>query len=411
METHSHSENAFIDALQQREQELTRARDAAEQANRAKSDFLSRMSHDIRTPLNGILGMTRIAQEHLDDPAVVADALEKIAAAGRQLQLLISDVLDMSRLENGQVEILHEPFNLCDLLTQDGAVLHMQMADKQQQVFTHFNQIHTNVISSPLHIQRIITNISGNAVKYTPVGGTIHYSLDEFPIDENHALYRFTIQDSGIGISKEFLPHMFEPFSQEQFNARTHYQGTGLGLSITKELVSQLGGTIQVESEPGQGTTFIVELPLELDLSVQAEKPVHTLPTRLDGLRVLLAEDNELNREIAVYMLTRHGVQVTAVENGKEVLDAFLASGTAGHPLFDVILMDVMMPEMDGLEAARRIRASNHPQAATVPILAQTANAFSADVRAALDAGMNDHLSKPLNEDRLLRALARYQKL
>ena len=400
-----------FDELHKREQKLAEARDAAEQASRAKSDFLSRMSHDIRTPLNGILGMTRIAQEHLDDPTILSDALNKIAAAGGQLQLLISDVLDMSRLESGRVEILHEPFNLCALLARDGSVLHNQMEAKHQDIYTHFNQKHANVIGSPLHVQRIISNVSSNAVKYTPDGGTIRYTLDEIPLDDTHSTYRFTIQDTGIGISEEFLPHLFEPFSQERLTARTHYQGSGLGLAITRELVHQMGGTIQVQSKLNIGTTFIIELPLELDLTAQDTSSAPSETIRLDGMHILLAEDNELNHEIATYLLTRYGAVVSVAENGKQALDAFLASGTDGHPAFDAILMDVMMPEMDGLEATRHIRASGHPQAKTIPIIAQTANAFSEDVRAALAAGMNDHLAKPLDELHLLQTLARYRNL
>ena len=396
--------------LYQREVELTEARDAAERANRAKTNFLSRMSHDIRTPLNGILGMARIAREHPDDPAVVADALSKIEAAGTQLKLLINDVLDMTRLESGRVELLHESFDLCELLQRDGAVLHGQIAAKGLDIRLHYNQTHSALIGSPLHVQRIISNISSNAVKYSRPGGIIEYSLDEEPLDEDHSKFRFTIRDNGIGISPEFLPHLFEPFSQERDSARTEYQGTGLGLAITKELVTQMNGTIQVESTPGVGTTFVVELPLELDKAAGAPVLLAEELPSLEGMNLLLAEDNPLNREIAAYLLTSHGARVTCAADGQEAVEKFLASGTAEVPAFDAILMDVMMPRLDGLAAARAIRASGHPQAKSVPIIAQTANAFSDDVRASLDAGMNGHLAKPLEETPLLQALAKYKK-
>ncbi len=394
--------------LYQREMELTEARNAAVEANRAKTNFLSRMSHDIRTPLNGILGMARIAQEHPDDPAVVADALHKIEAAGTQLKLLINDVLDMTRLESGKVELLHEPFDLCELLQRDGAVLHGQIAEKQLDIRLHYNQTHSALIGSPIHVQRVISNISSNAVKYSRPGGIIEYSLDEEPIDDTHARFRFTIRDHGIGISPEFLPHLFEPFSQERDSARTEYQGTGLGLAITKELVTQMGGTITVESQKDVGSTFVIELPLELDTRIAGYAALPEVPPELNGMRLLLAEDNPLNREIASYLLTTHGGVVTCAADGQEAVDIFLASGQEGHPAFDAILMDVMMPRLDGLAAARAIRASGHPQAKSIPIIAQTANAFSDDVRAALNAGMNDHLAKPLEDLPLLHVLAKY---
>ena len=396
--------------LHQREQSLIEARNSAEAANRAKSTFLSRMSHDIRTPLNGILGMAHIAQEHAADPETVRRTLAKLVAAGEQLETLINDVLDMSRLESGRVELLHQRFDLHELLARNGDTLHAQSDRMQLTRNVHFNNTHNIVYGSPLHIQRVIANISSNAIKYNRVGGTIDYTLDELPQDATHAVYRFTIADTGVGMSEAFLQHMYEPFAQEG-HAADGFKSTGLGLAITKELVDCMGGTITAASKLGQGTTFVIELPLEIDpdAAPQPGEQGETLPD-LHGMRVLLAEDNALNSEIAQYLLHSAGAEVAAVENGQQAVAAFEASGEGDKPAFDAILMDVMMPEMDGLTAARTIRAGSHPQARSIPIIAQTANAFAEDVKQAIDAGMNDHIAKPLDEARLRRVLAKYKK-
>ena len=256
----------------------------------------------------------------------------------------------------------------------------------------------------------MIANISCIAVKYYRVGGTINYTLDELPQDATHAIYRFTIQDTGIGMSEEFQRHIYEPFAQESENARTEFKGTGLGMAITKELVDLMGGTVTVHSKLGEGTTFVVELPFELDLSAPEKQETGKELPSLKGMRLLLAEDNALNAEVASYMLEKAGAAVTLAENGKQAVEQFEAGGRNGAPAFDAILMDVMMPVMDGIAATRAIRASSHPQAKTIPIIAQTANAFAEDVKRALDAGMNNHVSKPLNEGQLVRVLTQYKK-
>ena len=394
--------------LHKREQWLIEARNSAEAANEAKTTFLSRMSHDIRTPLNGILGMAQIAQENADDPAKVRETLAKLANAGAQLQTLINDVLDMSRLESGRVEILHQPFNLYELLARSGEMLRTQSDKMQLTRNVQFNNVHNHVIGSPLHIERVIANISSNAIKYNRVGGSISYTLDELPLDTNHALFRFTVQDTGIGMSEEFQRHLYEPFAQENDAVQTEFKGTGLGMSIAKELVDRMGGTITVHSKLGIGTTFVIELPLELDLTAHEDDVCKPLPS-LQGMHLLLVEDNDLNTEIARYVLEKAGADVTAVANGQQALDVFLASEKNGAPRIDAILMDVMMPVMDGLAATRAIRASSHPRAKTVPIIAQTANAFAEDVKRTLEAGMNDHVSKPLDESQLLHVLAQYK--
>ncbi|WP_455502200.1 ATP-binding protein [Gemmiger sp.] len=396
--------------LHKREQWLIEARNTAEAANEAKSNFLSRMSHDIRTPLNGILGMAQIAQENVDDPAKVREMLDKLTAAGVQLETLINDVLDMSRLESGRVEILHQPFNLYELLARSGDLLRTQSDRMKLTRNVHFNNVHNYVIGGPLHVQRIVANLSSNAVKYNRVGGTINYTLDEIPVDSSHAVFRFTVQDTGIGMSEEFQKHLYEPFAQESDAVRSEFKGTGLGMSIAKELVERMGGTITLHSKLGEGSTFIVELPMELDLTAheapEADKP---LPG-LQGMYLLLAEDNELNAEVARYLLEKAGATVMTAADGKQAVALFEASGQGEAQQFDAILMDVVMPGMDGLAATRAIRASSHPQAKTIPIIAQTANAFAEDVRRTREAGMNDHVSKPLNEAQLIRVLAKYKK-
>lgn len=398
------------DELHRHEQSLIEARNSAEAANRAKSTFLSRMSHDIRTPLNGILGMARIAQEHADDPETVRRTLAKLASAGEQLETLINDVLDMSRLESGRIELLHQRFDLYELLARNGDALQAQSNRMQLTRNVHFNNTHNIVYGSPLHIQRVIANISSNAIKYNRVGGTIDYTLDELPQDATHAVYRFTIKDTGVGMSEEFLQHIYEPFAREG-DAADGFKSTGLGMAITKELVDCMGGTITATSKLGQGTKFVVELPLEIDPDATAQpgEAAETLPD-LHGMRILLAEDNALSSEIAQYLLHGAGAEITAVENGQQAVAAFAASGQGGKPAFDAILMDIMMPEMDGLAAARAIRTGSHPQAQSIPIIAQTANAFAEDVKQAIDAGMNDHVAKPLDEARLRRVLAKYRK-
>lgn len=397
-------------ALHKREKWLVEARNSAEAANKAKSSFLSRMSHDIRSPLNGILGMAKIAYDNAENPEKVRDTMEKLTAAGHQLETLINDVLDISRMESGRMRITHEPFDLYELLARCGDTLHTQAVRMQLTCHVNFNQRHSHVIGSPLHVQRIIANISSNAVKYNRVGGTINYTLDEIPKDENHAVYRFTVQDTGIGMSEEFQRHIYEPFMQEHEALRSELKGTGLGLAIAKELVDLMGGTIAVNSTLGEGTTFVIELPLELDLSAP-KQPAECKPLPgLNGMRLLLAEDSALNAEVACYLLENAGAAVTVAENGQAALDAFLATGKGEAPLFDAILMDVVMPVMDGLQAAHAIRESSHPQANEIPIIAQTANAFAEDVQRTQQAGMNDHISKPLNEAALLRVLAQYYK-
>lgn len=387
---------------------LAEAYEEAKRANTAKTEFLSRMSHDIRTPINGILGMSRIAQQCIDDGNRVRDALSKIDEAGRQLELLINDVLDMSRLESGRTELTNEPFDLIKVLSSGyDPIMVMAEENNVKLAGAHFNIKHNRVVGSPLHLQRISLNILTNAIKYNKPGGEAETWLDEIPIDDTHSNYVFRIADTGVGMSEKFVKHLFEPFSREHTDAGTEYQGTGLGMAITKELLDLMGGSIEVESKLGVGSTFTMKIPFEICTGeIEPEKKEDHEKVSLDGMRILLVEDNSLNMEIATFMVETAGAIVTPARNGREAVDVYRS-----HPAgtFDVILMDVMMPEMDGLEATRQIRTSEQADSADIPIIAMTANAFAEDVKKCKAAGMNEHIAKPLDADRALHIIARYK--
>lgn len=396
-------------ALAAKNLELQTALTQAEEANNAKSEFLSRMSHDIRTPMNGILGMTRIAQDSIENKEKVLLALKKIDRAGKQLGMLINDVLDMSKLESGKMELSYEAFDLNDLLSTMKDTIDSIISQKQiKLVGSHYNNKHTKVIGSPLHLRRIIQNILSNAAKYNKVGGTLEVWLDEEKMDSNHSMFCFKIKDSGIGMSKEYLQRMFEPFSRETIDAGTIYQGTGLGMAIVKELVELMGGNIEVESELGIGTTAIVRIPFELyfaEIKVNEGSEQVKVKVKFDGAHFLVVEDNELNTEIIQFMLEQLGVVVTLAQNGQEAVEIF-ENTSAGT--FNLILMDIMMPVLDGLEATKMIRSMEKLDAKTIPIIAMTANAFKEDVLKCRQAGMNDHIAKPIDFKVMRDTLAKY---
>lgn len=380
----------------------------ADSENRAKTEFMNRMSHDIRTPINGVMGMLEIIKKNREDHERVDDCLEKIHVSSEHLLSLINDVLDMSKLESGHMEPEHVPFDLDDLMKNVRALNEAQVA-KTSIVYTYgkISFAHAKLIGSPLHLRQILLNLFSNAAKYNKENGTIETHAEEIACDENTATFRFTIRDTGIGMSENFVNNeLFEPFTQEKQGARTQYQGTGLGMSIVKELIEKMNGTITVESVLGEGSAFTVTLPFEIDKhpSAQAAANGAADETALHGLKVLLAEDNELNMEIAEFFLEDMGAETMQAWNGKEAVEAFRnsAPGEIG-----VILMDIMMPVMDGLEAVQRIRALDRPDAKTVPIIAMTANAFSEDVERSRKAGMTEHLSKPLNAETLKKAILR----
>ena len=371
-------------------------------ALQAKSDFLSRMSHDIRTPLNGIIGLLKINEDHIDDEALLAENHQKMASAARHLLSLVDDVLEMGKLEDGVEEIERVPINLSDLAQNIEATLRTDAAESG--ITLRFEGAkepeYPYVMGSPLHLRQIFMNIYGNCIKFTKPGGTITTRRECLGKAENTVTYRWTISDTGIGMSEEFVKHIFEPFSWEHSGARTEYQGTGLGMAIVKELVRQMDGTVTVSSKKGVGTTFAVTLPFVLtepDTAVQK-------PASIAGLKLLLAEDNELNAEIAQILITDQGAKLTIVTDGKQAVD-MIAKNPAGT--FDAVLMDIMMPVMDGLEATRAIRALDRPDARTIPIIALTANAFEDDAEKCREAGMDAHLTKPMEIDKLVAAVSR----
>lgn len=381
---------------------LREAAQAAQEASRAKSVFLSHMSHDIRTPINGIMGMADIATRNRGDEGRVTDCLEKITSASHHLLGLVNDVLDMSRIESGKVQLADKPFHVEALLDGCYSVVAGQASERQLCLRRDFSGVTQQLLrGDELHLRQILINILGNAIKFTPEGGEVSFTAADEAAAGQAAL-TIVIRDNGIGMSEEFQKRIFEPFSQAEDDGRSKYQGTGLGMSIVKQLLDLMGGSIELQSAPGQGSTFTVRLRLPIEDVPAAAKEAACTAADLAGLRVLLVEDNELNMEIAQFVLEECGVRVTPAWNGKEAVELFVNGPQHG---FDVILMDVMMPVMDGLQAARAIRASGKSDAGTVPIVAMTANAYEEDRRAALEAGMNRHLAKPLEREELIRAL------
>lgn len=385
-------------------QVLEDALDLAHQNEVSKQAFFSNMSHDMRTPLNAIVGLSELA-EHSDDPAKVRDHLAKINTASRQLLGLINDILDMSRMEQGKVVLNKQEFDLRRCIQECVDPFRFQAEREQKILDVHMQMDDLQLLGDPMRISQILNNLLSNAFKFTAQGGHIRLRVDQ--IDRgDYAKYKLVVQDDGIGMSAEFLPHLFEPYSREtRFSAR-QTTGTGLGMPITRNLVAQMNGEITVESEQGKGTVFTVVLPFEVAAGTSrpasADAPPGDAPS-LAGKKILLAEDNEVNMEITTELLGMYDVQVTQAWNGREALDAFAAS----EPYyFDAILMDMQMPEMDGCEAARRIRALRRPDAASIPILAVTANAFAEDIAATTAAGMNAHVSKPIDFGILCRTLS-----
>lgn len=398
----------LIDEEKQKELEqqetLRQAVAAADAANRAKSTFLFNMSHDIRTPLNGIIGLLKIDEAHSDDAELLQENRVKMEKAANHLLSLVNDVLQMSKLESGTEEIVCEPVYLSDISRDIVAIIKESATEGGiKWAFSGDRELaYPYVMTSPLHLRQIFLNIYGNSIKFTKPGGTIS-SWQEFVKEENHVVtYRWTISDTGIGMSEEFLKRIFDPFAQEQTGARTSYQGTGLGMSIVKNLVEKMHGTIEVTSKEGVGSTFVLTIPFEIAEAPATKAQMTTQVDSIQGLHLLLAEDNELNAEIAKMLLEDAGASTTLVTDGKQTAELF-ESSPAGT--FDAILMDVMMPVMDGLTATKAIRALNRPDAKTVPILAMTANAFAEDAKKCLDAGMNAHLAKPLDIEKVKQAI------
>ena len=383
------------------------AYEAAKAANQAKSRFLARMSHDVRTPMNAILGMTAIALENTQDQARVKDCLQKVALASRHLMGLLGEILDMSCIEQGRIKLEQAPFRLNDLLVQLEDMVRLEIEKKAQHYTLHLRQLnHPALLGDPGRIKQVLGNLLTNAVKYTPQGGHIRLTVQERPCDvPGSGLFQFTVEDDGIGMPPDFLNRVFEPFERAEDERVRKMQGSGLGMAIVKGLLGQMQGDIQAESELGKGTRFIVTLPLRLSQNTaQGDAQPQPPPPRLEGARILVVEDNELNMEITQAMLAQAGAGSEAAVNGREAVDLFTAS-PSGH--FQAVLMDLQMPVMDGCQAARAIRQSGHPQAYSIPIVALSANAFAEDINQALAAGMDEHISKPVETKQLWNTLYR----
>lgn len=395
----------YAQLLQAKNEELQESVAQAEQANAAKRSFLSRMSHDIRTPLNGIIGLLEIDAAHPEDRKLVDENREKMRVAADYLLSLLNDVLQMSKLESGELVLAHERINLEKLASDILTILTNRVMEAgisweyEEETTISWNYIY----GSPVHLRQIFLNIYSNCIKYNKPGGKITTIVEDLGQQDGIVTYRWIISDTGIGMSQEFLEHIFEPFVQEKDDARSIYQGTGLGMAIVKKLVDQMGGTISVTSEVGVGSTFVVTLPFEIAPEPsEPEAPAHSAYS-IRGRKLLLAEDNDLNAEIAVALLTDVGANVTVVENGAKAVEAFSAapSGT-----YDAILMDMMMPVMNGIDATKAIRALDRPDAKTIPIIAMTANAFKEDAQACIAAGMNAHLPKPIQMEQVIATIA-----
>lgn len=383
---------------------LQNALDLAQEANRAKTDFLSAMSHDIRTPMNAIIGMTDLALDDLDNRQHLSEYLDIIKSSSSHLLTLINDILDMSRIEKGKLKLARTSFNLSVEIDRFCSRYQLLM-DKNSLNFLHNAELlHCNCIGDTAQLQRIWDNLVSNACKFTPPGGTVTFSACELPSDnERLGWYKFTISDTGIGIDSESLQHLFDPFFRSSDVISKHIEGSGLGLAIVKNIVDYKGGTISVTSRQGEGTTFTVTLPLHFDTAAEhpVEKPTHTFGSAdfdFSGKSLLLAEDHPINQKVAELILEKTGAAVTIVENGLQCTELFTGSAKGR---FDAILMDIQMPVMNGYEAAQAIRSSTHPQSVTIPIIAMTANAFAEDIKNALSAGMNAHIAKPIDPQKL----------
>lgn len=392
------------------QKKLEQAIREAEHANMAKTDFLRRMSHDIRTPINGIRGMIEIGNHFPEDVQKQQECREKIWEASGFLLDLVNDVLDMNKLESGNIQLEEVPFNLSDVLHEVSMIIEIQAKEHGLTFRTvQENGTHWNLIGSPLHLRQMFMNVLSNAVKYNKKNGSVSMSCREVSSDEETAVFEFVCADTGIGMGEEFREKAFEPFAQENEAVRTSYAGTGLGLSIVKALVERMNGSIKFDSEKGKGTTFYITLPFQIDQNPPAEEKepeeISISTSKLEKLQILLVEDNELNMEIAEFLLVEGGALVTKAWNGKEAVEIFEKSAPGTYP---VILMDLMMPVMDGLEAARTIRNMQRDDAASVAIIAMTANSFNDDVESCREAGMNEHLSKPIDFEKMTETIKKY---
>ena len=385
--------------------ELLRAAKKAEAANEAKTEFLQRMSHDIRTPINGICGMIDVADHYAEDMKKQTECRAKIKEASHLLLELINEVLDMSKLESDEVILEEIPFNLNSISEEILGVIEQMAAEQNIRILWEEKEVtHWNLIGSPVHVKRTLMNILSNAVKYNKENGYVYISCREIPSKQTAmTTLEFVCRDTGIGMTEAFQKRIFEPFAQEHAGSRTKFAGTGLGMPITKKLVEKMGGTISFESKEGTGTTFVIRIPFRIDTDRKDRTETEEkMETSIQGLHVLLTEDNELNMEIAEFVLRNEGTVVTKAWNGQEAVDIFRKSSPGE---FDVILMDIMMPVMNGYEAAKMIRSLDREDAKVIPIIAMTANAFIEDRMRAKEAGMDEHIAKPVDRKLLVKVI------
>lgn len=385
--------------------ELLRTAKKAEAANEAKTEFLQRMSHDIRTPINGICGMINVADYYADNMEKQTECRAKIKEASHLLLELINEVLDMSKLESDEVVLEEIPFNLNSIFEEIlGVIEHMAAEQNIRIIWEEKEVTHWNLIGSPVHVKRILMNILSNAVKYNKENGYVYISCREIPSKQTAmTTLEFVCRDTGIGMAEAFQKRIFEPFAQEHAGSRTKFAGTGLGMPITKKLVEKMGGTISFESKEGTGTTFVIRIPFQIDADMKDRTETEEkTETSIQGLHVLLTEDNELNMEIAEFVLQNEGAVVTKAWNGQKAVDIF-RKNRPGE--FDVILMDIMMPVMNGYEAAKMIRSLDREDAKVIPIIAMTANAFTEDKMRAKEAGMDEHIAKPVDGKLLVKVI------
>ena len=400
------------DELRQAQDIAAEALQSAERASKAKTDFLANMSHDIRTPMNAIIGITTLMKNELHQPEKLAEHLDKLENSGQLLLGIINDILDMSRIESGKTTLNVEKMNLPQQISQLDSIIRQQAGQRRQTFTVNTHLQHENVLADPNRLNRVLMNILSNAVKYTPTGGHIRFEVDELPRNEHYARYRFVVQDDGIGMSEAYQKTLFDPFTREERSGTNKVQGTGLGMAITKNIVDLMGGSINVESTTGKGTRFEVVLEFPVDAEADTVPEAQVLPEEeeetspLSGMKFLCAEDNAINAEILEMLLEANGASCTICSNGQEIVDAF-ASVRPGE--YDMILMDVQMPVMDGLEATRRIRSGENPLGRIIPILAMTANAFLEDMQKSREAGMDEHLSKPVDIAALEQTVKRFR--
>ena len=390
--------------------ELLIAAKKAEAANEAKTEFLQRMSHDIRTPINGIRGLVNMADHYADDMEKQTEYRTKVKEASNLLLELVNDVLDMSKLESGEIVLEEISFNLSSISREVFVVIEQMAAEQNIRVAWEKKEItHRDFIGSPGYVKRVMMNILSNAVKYNKENGQIYVSCVEIPSEQPEmTTMEFVCRDTGIGMAEEFQKHIFEPFAQEHTGSRAKFAGTGLGMAISKKLVEEMGGTITFESKKGVGSTFVIRVPFKIDLDAdKREESKDVSEKSIKGMHVLLAEDNELNMEIAEFLLQNEGAEVTKAWNGQEIVELFRKS-EAGE--FDVILMDIMMPIINGYEAAKRIRSLDREDAKKIPIIAMTANAFTEDRIRAKEAGMDEHIAKPIDVELLIKVIHKLVK-